>query len=140
MSDLLNIFCCSRLKEFQSIRLPSQNKPEILIPPPMSSSDLSSSDNMTTNTYNGATSIKILLEKAYSKKVSTKRFPLFSKNWRPFARDDGAGAEARARRAQADALFIAGEASVAGRECIGDAEFDGCNCLNHGLRRLRRLH
>jgi len=71
MSDLLNIFCCSRLKEFQSIRLPSQNKPEILIPPPMSSSDLSSSDNMTTNTYNGATSIKILLEKAYSKKVST---------------------------------------------------------------------
>lgn len=50
------------------MRISSQIKPEILIPPPMSSSELSNSD--TTNSNHNVGGIKMLLEKTYSKKTS----------------------------------------------------------------------
>ena len=49
------------------MRISSQIKPEILIPPPMSSSELSNSDTTNSNHNVG---IKTLLDKTYSKKSS----------------------------------------------------------------------
>ena len=71
MSDLLNFFCCSRLKNFMTTRSPSKTKPEILIPPPYSSSDLSNSENKPPSfNDNGNSSIKSLLEKTKKKDIS----------------------------------------------------------------------
>ena len=79
MNDLLNFFCVTRLKDIMIPRTPSQIRPEILIPPPFSSSSNISSDlntnfnldnkiNKTTPTPSNTSSIKMLLEKNYKKK------------------------------------------------------------------------
>lgn len=62
MSDFLNFFCCTRIKDF--ISATSLQKPEILIPPPASSEQLSQKS--------GQSLIKTLLEQRISQQKTRK--------------------------------------------------------------------